>query len=190
VAKVVAAGVGLVILREKDASEEELLTLALKAQQASLLTRPQNSNTAIRLIINTNLTVAAAVKAYGLHLPFAKLNAQTVHQAQKLGLRVGVSVHSLEEAQAAEKAGADWLMLGPIFPTNSKPGHHGLGLEFTRALKKRLTRPLWLVGGIEPSVIRACFQAGADKVCLRSSLMAAPEPSVLINKLLFEAQRD
>jgi thiamine-phosphate diphosphorylase len=176
VAKIGFENLSAFILREKDLAEEDLLVLAQKVKKAADLAQT-------RLIINSSLSVAQKVQAFGLHLPFAAYVKRTVLKARDLGLMVGVSIHNWPEAQEATKAAPNYLLLGPIFPTSSKPGHPGVGLEFVKDIKKRLASPLWVIGGIKEENIQATIQAGADKVILRSSLMESADPNTLIQKL-------
>ncbi|MDR2141303.1 MAG: thiamine phosphate synthase [Deltaproteobacteria bacterium] len=173
--KILAAGVGWVLLREKDLTEAELMKLAGTLKS---LTERYGA----RLIVNSSLPAALATQAYGLHLPFASLEREpeVVKLAKDKGLRVGVSIHSLEEGRLALKAEADTLLFGPIAPTKSKPGHPGHGLAVLRELTKRLAQPLWAVGGLKPDMTREILWAGATTICLRSSLMTAEDPGSLV----------
>jgi thiamine-phosphate diphosphorylase len=168
-------------LREKDLSEPELLTLALKIKTASDETRGQ-------LIINSSLTVAREVKSYGLHLPFARLkeSGYQILSPEYPGLAVSVSVHSLPEALAAQKAGASQVLAGPIFPTASKPGHPGTGLKLIRLLKQNLSIPVWAVGGLKPNNIKEVIKTGAETIFIRGPLMEEPDPEGYVQKCLEE----
>ncbi|MDR0549095.1 MAG: thiamine phosphate synthase [Deltaproteobacteria bacterium] len=179
VARLLAAGVGTVILREKDLPEPELLTLAGKIQKIASLT-------GARLIVNSSLTVAAAVNAYGLQLPFAAFNAnpQLIALARAKNLLTSVSVHSLPEAALAIKAGADGLLAGPIFPTDCKPGREPLNLTFVAELVAVFKKPVFVVGGLGPDNVALARQAGAAGVALRSGLLTAPDPEQYVHKCL------
>ena len=106
-------GVRAVQLREKDLTAEELLPLA---QQMRELTRKYNA----KLLINRDIDIALAVGADGVHLGG---NAMSVAEARKLVGRdrlIGVSTHSIDEVQKAEKDGADFVTFGPVYATPSK----------------------------------------------------------------------
>lgn len=168
-------------MREKDLSEPELLTLALKIKTASDKTKGQ-------LIINSSLTVAMEVRSFGLHLPFTRLKESgcQVLSPEYPDLSVSVSVHSLAEALAAQKAGASQVLAGPIFPTASKPGHPGTGIKFICLLKSNLSIPVWAVGGLKPDNIKEVIKAGAETIFIRGPLMKEPDPEGYIQKCLKE----
>jgi thiamine-phosphate pyrophosphorylase len=172
------AGVGQVILREKDLPSAELLNLA---RDFSRVARKTQS----RLIVNSDFKVACQIRADGLHLPFkAIIQKNFLAKAKKLGLRVGISAHTLEEASLAEGAGADLVLVGPIFPTASKPGHPGVGLNFIIQVQKVLSIPLWSVGGINPTNLREVLKAGASVAAMRGALLTAPDPAKVVKECL------
>jgi thiamine-phosphate pyrophosphorylase len=182
VAKILNAGIGQVILREKDLPPKELLALA-----TALL--PIARQTQSRLIINSDLTVASQIRADGLHLPFQAIHhIGDLGKAKKLGLRVGISAHTLEEAVLAEKAGADLVLIGPIFPTSCKPGHPGAGTRLIERIKRRLKIPVWAVGGLNPQNIPFVFKAGATVACLREALLTAPDPAKVAQECLLATE--
>lgn len=204
---VLSAGFEYLMLREKDLPEEELLELALSLKEKA-------DRHGRRLIVNSSLEVALKAGAWGLHLPFRAACRQdegpgevfsapqpgqcsaeedgvppevlkkTLAFKAGSGLKIGVSVHSFEEAEAAVRAGADLLMAGNIFPSECKPGRPGLGLDFLRELASAFDIPLWAVGGISPANVRSVFKAGASTACVRSPLLRSSEPLALTREYL------
>ena len=85
--------------------------------------------------------------------------------------RLGVSVHSLEEAVRAQQMGADFLMAGHIFPTGCKPGLPPRGLEFLQQVCRGVTVPVYAIGGITPENAPLALDAGAEGVCVMSGAM-------------------
>lgn len=100
----------------------------------------------------------------------------------------GYSVHSLAEAVRAEELGARYLLASPIFPTTSKPGHPGIGLDMLRKISARVTAPVFALGGvIDASRARACIEAGAygiASISLFTSSTSAREERARIFQLL------
>lgn|GEM_PF-207077 len=167
--KILAAGAAFVMLREKDLPEEQLRPLA--EELAEVAQRHHR-----RLIINSSLETALAVRAWGLQLPldlFLKLRSDS----RLADFNVGVSIHNLEEAMCAWKYGAHRIVAGNIFKTDCKPGRQGRGLWFIGALKQRLKLPIWAVGGLRPDNIGSLVEAGIPVVCLMSYLLQSPDPA-------------
>lgn len=166
--KILAAGASFVMLREKDLPDEGLRSLAEELAEAA-------KRHGRRLIVNSSLVTAVAVKAWGVQLPldlFLRLRSDS----RLADFNVGVSVHSLEDAMCAWKHGADWILAGHIFETDCKPGLPGRGLDFIRALKQQLDLPIWAVGGLNPGNIGQVAEAGVQTACLMSRLLQSPEP--------------
>ena len=163
VVEAVQAGVDLVQIREKDLETRELVKLAKFAVEAA-------QGTGSRIIVNDRMDVALAVGAAGVHLGTQSIPVRTVGEALKnrsdaQQFIVGVSCHSLGEALEAESAGADYLLLGPIFETPSKaPYGPPLGLAKLREGAARVKIPLLALGGISVDRVKACLEAGASSI--------------------------
>ncbi len=152
--KILSAGVPFVMLREKDLPPDELLSLARRVAEVA-------AKRGARLIINSGPEAAEAVGAWALHLPFHSFMRGECKPPSSM--RLGLSVHSLEEALAAEKAGADYVLAGNIFETACKEGLPGRGLGFLSELAERLSIPVWAVAAV---------------ACVRSFLMCGPPDRV------------
>ncbi|MCM1577579.1 MAG: thiamine phosphate synthase [Ruminococcus sp.] len=84
----------------------------------------------------------------------------------------GVSVHTPEEAEDAERLGADYVIAGHIFPTGCKKGLPPRGLDFLRQICGRANIPVYAIGGITPENAPLCIEAGAAGVCVMSGFMS------------------
>ena len=170
VREAVAGGVDTVILREHDATAKELFALATECKG---IARAGGA----RFIVNHSLDVALAVEADGVHLGWRSLPAREVRKVAPSPFLVGVSAHSVGEAERCADDPVDYLFLGPIFPTPSKAGRVApLGLEAIRAAKKAVKIPLIAIGGIKPENVREVTAAGADGVAVISHIMGATSP--------------
>jgi thiamine-phosphate pyrophosphorylase len=90
----------------------------------------------------------------------------------------------VEEARAAEEEGADYLGVGPIFPTPSKPdAGEPLGLEGLRAIRRVVNIPLVAIGGINEENLEEVFEAGADGVAVISAVASAPDLEEAVRRL-------
>ncbi len=149
-------GGALVQLREKDLSGRELVALA-RALLAVTGAR------GCPLLINDRVNVALAVGADGVHLPEAGLPIADARALLGPTAIIGASTHSIDAARAAASAGADLVVFGPIWPTPSKPGAVGVGLDaLSAAATAAQPTPLYALGGIDsPDRITAARTAGA-----------------------------
>jgi thiamine-phosphate pyrophosphorylase len=162
-----SAGLQAVQLREKDLPARALLSLA---EELRALTREHGA----RLFINGRIDIALAVGADGVHLPADGLPVGVVRRIIGGKMLLGVSCHSAEEAAAAEREGADFAVLGPIFPTPSKAGFGPpLGLETLEKASKATSIPIFAVGGVKRERIEPLLQAGAFGVAMISALLGA-----------------
>jgi thiamine-phosphate diphosphorylase len=129
----------------------------------------------VPFLINDRVDVALAVDADGAHVGQDDLPAAAARQL--LGGRiVGVSAGSMAEVRAAERAGADYLGVGPIFATASKAdAGSALGLEFLREVRKATELPLVAIGGITAENAASVQTAGADAVAVISTICGAPD---------------
>ncbi|MCM3706358.1 MULTISPECIES: thiamine phosphate synthase [Cytobacillus] len=140
-----------------------------------------------KIIINDRADVAWALKA-GVHLAYHSLPADIVKTSFP-DLPVGCSVHSLETAEEAAKQGADYVLYGHIFETDSKKGVPPRGTGSLENLKKAVDIPVLAIGGIKPENVPEVLQAGADGIAIMSGILQAKEPSEaakLFSKMLNE----
>jgi thiamine-phosphate pyrophosphorylase len=156
------AGVDWIQLREKDLPARELAELAAEA-----LRRTKGH---AALIINDRLDVACACKSAGVHLGERSLPVKEARRFASLRFTgaeflVGVSVHSLEAAQAAERHGADYVIFGPVFATPSKESLGApQGLAKLREVCEQIAIPVLAIGGITVENAQQCLAAGASGI--------------------------
>ena len=162
-----AAGVDAVILREKDLAAAELYELGIKMSDFCAGTKTE-------LIINSSVETAIACKAAGVHLGTGSLPLKVVRAIVPDKI-VGVSIHSTAEALQAQADGADYVLAGHIFPTCSKPGLAGRGLDFVRSVKSAVNLPVIAIGGINPENAAMVIRAGADGIAVMSLVMEAAD---------------
>jgi thiamine-phosphate pyrophosphorylase len=154
----VRAGIDLIQIREKDLATRQLLDLVSAAVDSA-------RGTSTRIVVNDRLDVALSLGAAGVHLGTHSIPARAVRSCVAREFLVGVSCHSLEEALAAGSAGADYILLGPIFETTSKlPYRAPLGLAKLREVAGRMKIPLLALGGITVERVKSCLEAGATGI--------------------------
>ena len=156
-------------LREKDLDKNEYLNLVEKIY-------PICKKYGIDLILHQNydLNLDKKYKIGGFHLNyeiFKSLNKNIREKLIKKYKRIGVSIHSLEEAKDVENLGATYVVAGHIFETDCKKGLEPRGLNFIKELSSILTIPIFAIGGINEENSNLVLNSGAFGVCMMSSLM-------------------
>ncbi len=167
-------GLGAVQLREKDLDERALYDEAV-ALRAVLGATP--------LLVNGALGVARALGAAGVHLPETAGSVAAARAVLGLRALVGRSVHDVEGAQRAAAEGTDYLILGTIYATASKPGRAPAGLELVRAVAAAVPTPIIAIGGIDETNAAATIAAGAWGIAVMSGILRASDPAEAVRRL-------
>ena len=171
------AGVQLFQLREKDFSSEKRLDYA---QQMRALTDDYGA----LLIINDDPSLAAETGADGVHLGQADGNPAIV-RAEHPDLIIGVSTHNSAEALQAEKDGASYINIGPVYPTETKQWDDAfLGVEKVEAISMEVSLPFTVMGGIKKSHIPELCAIGCRTIALVTAVTAADDPCLAAKELL------
>ena len=173
---VIAGGAGIIQLREKECSGKKLYDLAVKFREIT-------TKAGVLLIINDHLDIALAVAADGVHLGQEDLPLQAARQIAP-DLLIGASTHSLAEAIQAQKEGADYINIGPIFPTGTKEGiERLLGPEAIAAISPEIDVPFTVMGGISESNIDQVLANGARRVAMVTAITQAPDITAQVRAL-------
>lgn len=173
----VRGGVTCVQLREKECSTLEFVQQALTIK--AFLSSP-----GIPLIINDRLDVAQAVKADGVHLGQTDMPLDMAKTIVGDTMIIGISAESLEDAVEAEKGGADYLGVSPIYTTPTKTDTAPpLGLEGLRQIRQTVNIPLVGIGGLNSDNSADAIRSGADGVAVVSAIVAADDPETAAGKL-------
>ncbi len=155
----VAAGIDLIQIREKNLTTRVLFELASQAAQ-------RTRGTPTQLIINDRADVAASVGADGVHLTTQSLPVAPVRASFGPELLIGASTHSVEEAETAKQAGADFIVFGPVFNTLSKPTYgNPVGIEALSHVTSAVAPlPVLALGGVDLDNVAECARVGASGV--------------------------
>ena len=159
-------GVTCVQLREKELDEKAFLR---EAMEISALCRQYT----VPLFINDNVDVAIACHADGIHVGQSDMEAGQVRQLVGKDMMIGVSVHSVEEALAAVRNGADCLGVGAMFSTSTKTDADVLPMETLRAICNAVEIPVVAIGGISRDNLLQLSGTGVDGVALVSAIFGA-----------------
>ena len=164
VRKMVAGGARLIQLRDKDASAKELLQAAIACLK---VTRAAGAT----LIINDRVDVALTSNADGVHLGQEDLGVEEAREILGDDKIIGISTHTIDQFLAAMETSANYIAVGPVYPTASKENPAPVvGLDLVREARKISDRPIVAIGGITPERAREVIDAGADSVAVISSL--------------------
>ena len=170
------AGVDAIQLRDPRASGGALLRAARALRS---LTRA----TGAALLVNDRVDVALAVAADGVHLPAASFPIPAVRALLGSTAWIGRSTHAPEEAVAAAAAGADYVILGPIFPTPSK-ARYGAPLGIGAVAATRASVPLVAIGGVTAARVPELRRAGATGIAVVREILDAPDPGAAARALV------
>jgi len=166
-----ATGVKLLQLRDKRGTAR-----AVYAEARRLVER--FAPPGVRIIINDRPDIAAMVGAGGVHVGQEDLPVEAARAIVGERLWVGVSTHNIEQLRDADATSADYVAIGPIFPTGTKDNPDPVvGVEFVRAARRMTRKPLVAIGGITVESAADVFGAGADSIAVVRDLLAAPEPA-------------
>lgn len=168
IAEATTAGVDLIQIRARGYDTRALLRLSRHAVARA-------AGTSSHVVINDRLDLALGLGAAGVHLGNHSMPAAKIRQLAPEGFQVGVSCHSLQEALNAGKAGADYILVGPIFETPSKLAFGPpLGLDKLREIAASVTMPVLAVGGVTVGRVKPCLEAGASGVAAIRLFQDAP----------------
>jgi thiamine-phosphate pyrophosphorylase len=175
------AGVSILQLRVKSLSPVDFLELAKGARTA---TRAHGC----QLIINDRVDIALACGADGVHLgqDDLPLSAGRKLMGQKI---IGISTHDLDQARAAERAGADYIGFGPMFGTRTKATvYEARGPEMLKQIRGAVRVPIVAIGGITEENVQQVWQAGADSVAIISDILHNDDPGAKVMRILAQRQ--
>ena len=162
-------GVKAIQLREKDLEIRELLQMAYKMRE---ITKKYKA----KLFINDRVDIALAVKADGVHLGQSSMPPSAVRKIAGNKLIIGASTHGIKEALEAEKSGADFITLGPVYKTPSKLKYgRPIGSDTLRNVKSKISIPVFAIGGIKEDKVKEVMGAGADGIALISGILGSED---------------
>jgi len=166
-------GSDLIQLRAKNSSPDEIRAMAEK-----ILPITKRAN--VGLVINDHLVIAREIGADLCHLgqeDFFDAGFTHVSQLSTLNsqLKIGLSTHAPAQAQRALDAGADYIAIGPIYATGTKPTAKPVTLDYVRWATENVTVPWFAIGGINLQTLDDVLGAGAERICVVSAILNAPD---------------
>lgn len=126
-------------------------------------------------VVNDHADIAAAIEADGVHLGQDDLPIEYARKLLGKNKLIGVSTHSPDQAEAAERGGADYIGFGPLFPTSTKDAGPSQGTRNLSVVKQTVLIPVIAIGGINRTNAQDVMRAGADGVAVISAVLSAPD---------------
>lgn len=165
----IKGGADCIQLREKNKSKKELLIMARALKELT-------SKYGVLFIVNDHIDIALAVDADGIHLGQDDLPLVEARRIVGPNKWIGISTHALAEAQTAEKDGADYIGVGPIYSTQTKVDVvQPVGLDYVREVVRNISIPFVAIGGIKPHNVDQVLESGAERVCVVSAIVGADD---------------
>jgi thiamine-phosphate pyrophosphorylase len=144
----------MIQIRAKDLSARELGNLV-----RTVMAGAKESG----ILVNTRTDIALACGAHGVHLPSGSMTPDTIRRITPIGFLIGVSCHTIDELQAAEREGADFAVYGPVFPSITK-SLMPMGVDAFREAARSVRLPVYALGGVTAQNALQCIRAGAAGV--------------------------
>ena len=164
----IAGGADVIQLRDKESDPADTV-------EAGRAMRKVIGKDKAVFIINDSPDIALAVDANGVHLGQEDMPVIGARSILGKGKIIGLSTHSLEQAVAAQKSGADYIGVGPIFATPTKPGYKAVGIELIKKVKIIGGIPFVVIGGIDETNIGDVMAAGASRVAVVRAVCGAED---------------
>ncbi len=165
---VIDGGADAVQLREKTISDSKFISLAREVRD---ITTKRGS----LLIINDRVHVVRKVNADGIHLgqqDMSALEARNIIGDEKI---IGVSTHSITQARQAQKDGADYIAIGPIYPTSTKGHEPSVGIEIIHEISEAVSIPIIAIGAITLENLDEVLKAGASRIAVCSAIIGSKD---------------
>jgi thiamine-phosphate pyrophosphorylase len=171
----VAGGVDVVQLRDKHLPDDELVAVANAA-------RALCERLGALLIVNDRPLVAREAGADGVHVGQDDMAVAEIRELVGPDMLIGLSTHAPAEIDAADETGengepaVDYIGVGPVHATPTKPGRPAVGLELVRYAAAHVRVPFFAIGGLDSGNVREALAAGASRVCVLRAIADAGDP--------------
>lgn len=165
---VIDGGADAIQLREKTISDRQFISLARKIHNITL-------QKGTLLIINDRVNVAKEVSAEGVHLGQHDTGISEARDLLGNEKIIGVSTHNIEQAEQAQKEGADYIAIGPVYPTSTKTNEPTVGLEVVKEVAKRISIPFVVIGGITLKNLKEVLKTRAKRVAVCSAIITSKD---------------
>jgi len=172
-----SAGARIVQLRDKDLGDEALLDAAGRTVEACRAA-------GALFVLNDRTDLAIEAGADGVHLGQDDAALTDARSIAGEDLLIGVSTHTPDQVDAAERSTADYLGVGPVHETPTKPGRPAVGLELVRHAAASTTKPFFAIGGVDAARAPAVIAAGARRLAVVRAICDAEDPAAAASALV------
>jgi thiamine-phosphate pyrophosphorylase len=167
---------GIIQLRDKESKKEVILKEAYALRK--LLLKGKTI-----FIVNDYIDIAKVVESDGIHLGQSDLPLTIARKLLGKDKIIGVSCHNLNQAIQAQKQGADYISIGPIFPTPIKPEHRDVGLKLIQMVSKMIHIPFFVIGGINQRNLSKVLSSGAKRVAICRGICEVKDVTFTLKKI-------
>jgi thiamine-phosphate pyrophosphorylase len=175
-ADMIRGGIDIVQLRAKDLPPDRIVELAR-------LLHPLSLEAGIPFILNDHPSLVAEAGVEGAHVGQDDLSVPEARKLAGKGAIVGLSTHSLAQAEAALQSRPDYIGFGPLFSTPTKPDYTPIGLEDIAEVHRRVDLPVFCIGGIKRENLPVVIAAGARRVVIVSGILLAEDPEAYVREV-------
>jgi len=173
----IEAEVHMLQLRDKQLGDRDLLARARLLRRLTLDCRTL-------MIVNDRPDVALLARADGVHVGEEDFSVKDARTVVGPDLLIGVSTHSIQQARQAVLDGANYIGVGPTFPSSTKPFDTFPGLELLRAVGREITLPAFAIGGVTSENLAQVFTAGCRRIAVTGAVISAQDPAQAARELL------
>jgi len=173
------AGIKAVQLREKQGNMKDIIAFGKEIRKLTI------EHQAL-FFVNDRLDLALMLEADGVHLGQEDLPIDEAKQKIPPGFKIGISARTVKDAIVAEKAGADYLGVGAVYPTGTKMNAEYIGLEGLKRVRDAVSIPVVAIGGIAVGKVKEIRKYGADGIAVVSAISKSNNPFQTANKIIEE----
>ena len=177
VASALKGGVDILQLREKNMPANKIIELGKKVK---LLCAEYGAI----FIVNDRVDIAYVLDADGVHLGQDDMDIESARKILGNNAIIGISTHAPEQAQKAVNDGADYIGMGPVFTTPTKPGRPSVGLEYAKWVSENIKIPAFAIGGIDLTNVQDVINAGAKKIAVVRAIINSDSPEKAAQEFL------
>jgi thiamine-phosphate pyrophosphorylase len=181
VIQAIEGGAEMIQYRDKDSGDRDFLATALELQNIC-------KQHEIPFIINDRVDIAAYIKADGIHLGQDDLPLKVARKILGSSRIIGISTNHIDQAKEAEKQGADYVGIGPIFDTLTKKIEKPIGLEIIKQAKKYLKIPFFPIGGIDMENLDQVIEAGSKRIAVGSAVICTNDVEIAVRDFVEKIQ--
>jgi len=174
-AAMLRGGIDIVQLRAKDLHGDRIVELARDLH-------PQTAAAGVPFIVNDYPLLAAEAGVEGAHVGQDDVSVAEARRMAGQGRIIGLSTHSVAQATAAAASGPDYIGFGPLFATPTKPDYTPIGVDQIKEVHRRVTMPVFCIGGIKRENLALVAASGARRVVIVSGILNASDPEAYVRE--------